>query len=269
MMDLLTSTNLFRNNIFAKYSGQLSPNDFLTFQASHLDSKWDASGQVPFRAIESGDITRFGAIDDTEGGATSRQNISLKHLRYLENGASLENQVFYSKYDFLLFSNFTFFLNDPINGDQVKQQESRKIFGWNSTYQQTLHIGKQHIHQRVGFGLRNDVIEDLELSRTVRRFTTISTPVLADINETNLYAFTDFEVEMGDFQVTAGLRADNFYYEVVNKLDPNYNKQTVSQTIVLPKFNILYTPSQNLQLFFKSGKGFHSNSANVAVARNG
>ena len=49
---------------------------------------------------------------------------------------SLKNQLYYTNYDFELYSNFTFFLNNNIDGDQIKQKEKRNLFGYNGSYTQ-------------------------------------------------------------------------------------------------------------------------------------
>ena len=104
------------------------------FLGSYFDSQWNASGQVPQRAIDSGQITRFGAIDDTEGGFTGRTNLALNYTKNFDNQSFIKNNLYFSSYHFELFSNFTFFANDPINGDQIRQKETEiylvlKVFG--------------------------------------------------------------------------------------------------------------------------------------------
>src|SRR5690606_16421247 len=96
-----------RINLFGKYRGMITRNHLLEFSLSTFRSEWDASGQIPIRAVRQGIISRFGAIDDTEGGFTGRTNANLVLTRILENGASLRNQVYFSRYDFDLYSNFT------------------------------------------------------------------------------------------------------------------------------------------------------------------
>jgi len=97
--------NFNRRNVMLKYTGKVFDQDKISFIASHFASKWDASGQIPQRAVDSGQITRFGAIDDTEGGQTSRTNFGLQFNRTLDNNTFVKNNVFYSLYDFELFSN--------------------------------------------------------------------------------------------------------------------------------------------------------------------
>ena len=61
-----------RYNFFTKYNRHISNNSTLSISASAFSSKWNASGQIPERAVQSGLISRFGAIDDDEGGNTNR-----------------------------------------------------------------------------------------------------------------------------------------------------------------------------------------------------
>jgi hypothetical protein len=126
--------NFSRYNLMSKVTTQFDDNDELTIGASYFASRWDASGQIPTRAVEDGTITRFGSIDNTEGGETTRANLYLKHSHQFRNGAHLRQQVYGVRYGFTLYSNFTFYLNDPVNGDQIRQNESRIIYGYKSSY---------------------------------------------------------------------------------------------------------------------------------------
>lgn len=123
-----------RFNSLLKYHQKLNDTQTLELSFSGFTSSWDASGQIPQRAVDNGTITRFGAIDDTEGGETSRINLNSKLTTELSNGGYFENQVYFSQYNFNLVSNFTFFLNDPVNGDQITQSENRQIFGSKNSY---------------------------------------------------------------------------------------------------------------------------------------
>lgn len=124
--------NFNRFNIFGKYNFSLSDNTQFTASLSAFKSKWDASGQVPERAVDAGLIDRFGSIDPTEGGNTARYNANIILSHTFSDGSTIENQAYYSRYLFSLFSNFTFNLNDPINGDEINQAERRNIFGYST-----------------------------------------------------------------------------------------------------------------------------------------
>nr|MBP6795068.1 TonB-dependent receptor plug domain-containing protein [Saprospiraceae bacterium] len=118
-----------RFNLMGRVQHDLNKKNKLSLLVSQFSSKWNASGQVPNRAIESGLISRFGSIDNTEGGNTARQNLIIKLDSKLGEGKFFSQNAYISRYNFNLFSNFTFFLNDPLNGDQIKQKERRTVSG--------------------------------------------------------------------------------------------------------------------------------------------
>ncbi len=100
--------NFSRINIFGKYTSRLSDNGLFALSVSHFTSTWDASGQIPQRAVDNGSISRFGAIDDTEGGSTERTNFNVSLKKVVDEDTFIKANAFYSNYKFLLFSNFTF-----------------------------------------------------------------------------------------------------------------------------------------------------------------
>ncbi|CAL2103089.1 TonB-dependent receptor [Tenacibaculum sp. 190130A14a] len=259
--------NFNRLNIFGKYTVNVSDSDKIGVMLSHFTSKWDASGQIPQRAVDSGLINRFGAIDDTEGGNTSRSNFLLTYDKILSENASIKNKVFYSKYSFELFSNFTFFLDDPINGDQIKQKETRNIFGFNSEYKQDFSSIDGSF--TAGISLRNDQSFSNELSHTLNRRQTLNRIQFGDINETNFGTYASANFNYGKFTINPALRLDYFNFEYNNTLQTNYETQSQTASIVSPKLNIFYNYNEDLQLYVKTGKGFHSNDTRVVVAQNG
>lgn len=264
-----SSQHFNRINLMGKYTVSLPGNDKLSIQASHFDSKWDASGQIPQRAIDAGLISRFGAIDDTEGGFTSRSNFAINHTRNINENSFVKTNAFYSHYDFELFSNFTFFLDDPENGDQIRQVEDRNIFGLQSVYHRQFQTQEMDIALQAGAGLRYDQINDNQLARTANRKTTLEQIALGDINESNLYGFVNSEFEIGNFLINPGVRLDYLQFDYVDELNTAYRTLSEDKAIVSPKLNFMFNPSPSWQLFLKSGIGFHSNDTRVVVARSG
>ncbi|GAB5400120.1 MAG: TonB-dependent receptor [Aureisphaera sp.] len=258
--------NFNRINLFGKYTGFMSNKDRFGITLSHFTSEWDASGQIPQRAVDNGSITRFGAIDDTEGGTTSRSNFSMYYDKRVDDSASIKSNIYFSKYDFELFSNFTFFLEDPINGDQIKQKEQRTIYGLSSEYTKSFSLGEFNGNWQAGISLRHDQSNNNELSRTLNRSETLEQLQLGDINETNLGAYFGTQIHLDNWTINPSLRADYFDFKYTNALLTEYQPQDENQAIISPKLNILYNPTKNLQLYVKSGKGFHSNDTRVVVA---
>jgi outer membrane receptor protein involved in Fe transport len=257
--------NFSRINLLAKVDQRLSLKESLSFSVSHFTSRWDASGQIPQRAVDAGLISRFGAIDDTEGGITSRTNFVIKHRKYFDENSYITNSAYYSKYAFELYSNFTFFLEDPVNGDQIRQKESRDIFGAKSAYNYDFDMGSWDGSLEAGVLVRSDRVIDNELSRSLNRVTTLENIQLGDVFETNYGGYVDGKFNLDSWTFNAGLRFDYFDFQYVDKLAVPYSTQSETQAILSPKLNILYNYSNNLQLYLKSGKGFHSNDSRVVI----
>jgi len=262
--------NFSRINLMGKYNGLVGRNQLLTISLSTFTSKWEASGQVPDRAVRSGRIKRFGAIDDTEGGNTSRTNANIKLLKTFDNGDFLKNQFYYVRNQFQLFSNFTFFLNDPVNGDQIQQIENRDIFGYKVAYTFDRAAGKSDFRTEVGLDIRYDKTKGTELSRTKKRNIFLSYAALGDIDELNAGLYVDEIWQVSEkFSINAGLRFDQFSFGYVNQLDSLFSHPVVYANVTSPKLNFYYNPSAAVQFYLKTGVGFHSNDARVVVPQDG
>ena len=257
--------NFNRINIFSKYSIFINGTDRVTFTASHFISNWDASGQIPQREVDNGNISRFGSIDDTEGGFTSRTNFNVEFFKILANESILKTNIFYSKYDFELYSNFTFYLDDSVNGDQIKQKEDRNIFGMNTQIISDKTYGNIDAKFIKGIGFRYDNVDDIELSHTLNRRETLEEIQLGKVLQSNFYTFFNSEFEIGDFKISPSVRLDYFKFIYTDDVQTNYQTLSKTKAIVNPKLNFLYNQNDNLQWFVKSGIGFHSNDTRVIL----
>lgn len=257
--------NFKRINLLGKYTTVLSNAGKMSFLASRFTSKWDASGQIPQRLVDNGTISRFGAVDDTEGGTTSRTNFNVNLQKPLTEKTSINVNAFYSNYLFELYSNFTFFLQDPINGDQIRQKENRDIYGLNLELN---HKMNRDLWQ-FGFGFRADETKNSELSHTKNRQEVLEKIKLGDIDQTNVFSYINTEVSLGKFKINPSLRLDFFKFNYQDKLIDAYKTQSEDKMKLLPKLNIIYAQNNNFQLFLKSGFGFHSNDTRVVVAHSG
>jgi outer membrane receptor protein involved in Fe transport len=193
----------------------------------------------------------------------------VSHKKILDKSRSLTNSLYYSNYDFELYSNFTFYLNDPINGDQIRQKESRELVGLKSQLDQSFNLGSITGNLQGAVGFRHDVSRGNELSHTVNRLSVLDSMKLGDIYETNLYSYINTELNRGKWLLNIGLRFDQFEMTYQDYLQSQYTNMSISNTIVSPKLNLLFNPTNQLQLYLKSGKGFHSNDTRVAVVQNG
>jgi hypothetical protein len=125
-----------RTNFFAKATASLAENVEASAWLSYLNSNWFASGQIPTRAVRSGLIDRFGAIDNSEGGNTQRLSGNADLRWSLSDRETVRVHAYGQYYQLDLFSNFTFFLNDPVDGDEIEQSDrNRKVFGLDTSYE--------------------------------------------------------------------------------------------------------------------------------------
>ncbi|HEX5171353.1 MAG TPA: hypothetical protein VFW11_19385 [Cyclobacteriaceae bacterium] len=158
-----------RLNLTGRINTRLGDHDLLTGSLSLFNSSWDASGQIPERAVLDGTITRYGSIDDSEGGNSARTNAFLKYGHTFANGGFFEHQAYIVDYDFDLFSNFTFYLRDPVSGDEIEQQESRTVYGYKTSYIQAASLRSKELRTHLGAGLRYDDVNDITLSHVEAR----------------------------------------------------------------------------------------------------
>lgn len=252
-----------RFNGLLKYTGQLSERTTLAVSGWHFNSRWDASGQVPERAIAEGLITRFGSIDPTEGGNTARTNANVQLTVDLPHDAVLTQQVYYSRYGFNLYSNFTFFRDNPVDGDAIRQNEGRNLAGYRGTYERGFAVGGRTLRTTLGLGTRFDDV-DLALRHAVQRRVT-DTLVSGRVQEQSYFSWLDATLPLSDrLTLNAAARLDYFRFRFredrFDSLSGRAGKARVS-----PKLNLYYQLSPAVQLFARSGFGFHSNDARSVV----
>ena len=255
--------DFYRLNLLSKYTHRSEDARF-SVMLSHFSSTWDASGQIPERAVQTGIIGRFGALDDTEGGATSRTNLTMTYQRSLDEHTEFEGTAWLSYYDFDLYSNFTFYLNDPVNGDQIEQREHRMLSGANGECRETFRVGQEQWQLRTGAGFRYDRVNDLALYHTRSR-QRIGTFALGDVDESNLYGYAGLNMEWGRWLLQPSLRLDAFHWGYADRLQEEYVNRERSKCVFSPKLNISYRVNDRWQFLLKLGKGFHSNDARMTV----
>ncbi|RFM27518.1 TonB-dependent receptor [Deminuibacter soli] len=257
-----------RINLFAKYGTQLNTRNQLSIMASTLSSSWNATGQVPERAVTEKLIDRFGYIDSIEGGNTHRTNVSVSLNTQLSDHVYWDNQVYYTRYDFKLFSNFTFYATDTINGDRIRQQEGRNLFGYNSRLHKQVSTTAGAYDAVYGAGMRLDKTNGSSLSHMYNRDSLLAYAQYGDITESNEWLYTDQSFKTGNWLFNAGLRADALQFAYLDRISnsrlPSQSKATLS-----PKVNVQYTFSNSWQLYIKAGKGFHSNDTRAVVMHQG
>lgn len=264
-----------RFNFFTKYNGRLNEHNYLTVSATTFWSKWNASGQIPGRAVDKGLIGFYGAIDPYEGGLTYRTNINAQLMTSLNNGDLIKNQLYYSNSHFDLYTNFTFYLVDTTNGDEIRQKEARNLMGYNGSYSHTGYLGETKFVMEAGLQVRGDMTTNSELSHTVDRYTLLKRVKLGDITELSIAPYVSETISFNQhFSMNAGLRFDQYYNRYNNKLAsdetlPGIGIYKASANTLSPKLNFYYQLHNGLQFYLTTGRGFHSNDTRAVVVQHG
>ncbi|WP_321489174.1 TonB-dependent receptor domain-containing protein [uncultured Hyphomonas sp.] len=229
--------------------------------ASAYDSSWNATDQVPLRAVQSGQIGRFGVIDPDLGGETHRYGLT-GHARYSHaDGAETNLLAYFVDYELSLFSDFTYFLEDPVNGDEFEQFDSRSYYGGSVRHQRDL---SDRVKLRAGLDVRQDDISDVGLFRTAAR-ERLSSVRQDSVTETSLSGWAEAEIAFSDrLRLTAGLRGD--YYEAdVDARSLPANSGTADDTLLSPSLALAWRAADGVELYANYGQGLHSNDVRGAT----
>jgi len=225
-------------------------------------AKWNSTDQIPLRAIDEGLLDRFGGIDKTDGGDTYRYSGSFEWQR-MGNNASLKVSGFGFGYDLNLFSNFTFFLDDPEHGDQFQQADHRFVSGARATYRRVGRWAGREVLNTLGVQLRNDDITNVALYHTESR-RRLDTVRQDGVLQTSGAGFAQNETAWTPWLRTlAGVRVDGYHFRV--DASDSDNGGARSAGIVSPKGGAAIGPFHGTEFYVNAGLGYHSNDARGAT----
>ncbi len=232
--------------------------------AMGYDAAWNSTDQIPQRAVAQGLVGRFGALDPTDGGQTARYSLSFETARRLDDGEwKLNAYAIRSRLD--LYSNFTYFLENPVDGDQFHQAEHRTVLGVATSRAWTMKLGGHDSTTTVGLQLRRDRLDPVGLYSTVAR-QPLSTTQESRVSETSVAAYVDNQLEWTSWlRSVAGLRADRYFMDVASSIAENSGSKTAG--IVSPKLSLVFGPWAKTEYFVNYGFGFHSNDARGVTER--
>lgn len=240
---------------YAKEEGR----DSYKITAMAYKGDWDATNHVPLRAIDSGIIGTYGSLDPSDGGNTHRYSLSGEYTHRDKNGVTSAN-AYVIDYGLDLYSNFTYYLNDAVNGDQFEQKDARTIIGGNVGRISVGSMFGLNSVQSYGFQLRHDAIRGVGLYNTMNRvrFNTITSD---KVNETNAALYYQNELTLSNsIRMIAGIRGDLYRFDVTSDVN---TADTAVKTAVIgsPKLSFIFGPWAETELFVNGGYGFHSNDA--------
>ena len=226
---------------------------------------WNATDQIPQRAVDSGLVGRFGAIDPTDGGRTARYSLSTTTERALDGGVLKVNAyAIQSRLD--LFSDFTYNLDNasPRNADQFEQKEQRRVFGGSVSRSFDAKLAGRDSTTTVGLQARHDRLDPVGLYRTVARERAAITQE-ARVRETSVGAFAENATQwLPWLRSVAGLRFDQYRFDVESSIAENSGKKNAN--ITSPKLSLVFGPWAKTETFVNYGWGFHSNDARGVTA---
>jgi hypothetical protein len=250
-----------KGNAVLRYS-QGTPQNGFAVTGMYMKDAFHSTDQIPERAVVSGLINRFGAIDPTDGGNSERYSLS-GHYVDTTDERQIKASAYGFGYNLQLFSDFDFSLTfpSPIN-DQFLQQDRRGVFGGDVGYTRFGELLGRASDHTVGFQTRTDDI-DLELARTTARAVRF---VVRDdhVVESSAGLYYENRTEWLDkLRTVTGLREDVFYGSDHSTLAANSG--TIVKGITSPKGSVILGPWWQTELYLNVGQGFHSNDVRGAL----
>jgi outer membrane receptor protein involved in Fe transport len=246
-----------------------------SLNAMAYNARWTATDQVPLRAIEQGLIGRFGSLDPTTGGYSSRESISF-NWQQRANNHLLQANFFAVRNALNLFSNFTYFTRAcdsagvslstalpcsdlALPTDQFEQVDRRFMLGADISYSFNHHFFEASSTTQIGIQTRQDQIDVVGLFETTARQRTGVVREEA-AKETSVGVFVKNNTRWNAWlRSELGLRFDRFNF-AVRPLD-NGIPADRSASIVSPKASLVFGPWNKTELSVNWGEGFHSNDA--------
>jgi TonB-dependent receptor-like protein/carboxypeptidase family protein len=250
-----------------KYNGVVSwtlsgERSAFTVTAMGYRNGWSSTDQVPERAVDAGTVSRFGAVDPTDGGETHRYSLSADWQSRDESGVT-RVAAYAIDYRLNLFSNFTYFLADPVLGDQFEQTDRRLVTGVSASRQWVSQIFGMDAESTAGFQLRNDAVAEDGLFHTrARRVLSVTRLDRVDQASGGIYGQTTVRL-LPRLRAILGLRGDVYRFRVSS--DDAANSGGETSAIWSPKLSFVLGPWSSTEVYANYGWGFHSNDARAAV----
>ncbi|UYO39647.1 TonB-dependent receptor [Rhodopseudomonas palustris] len=252
--------NVRKLNGVLRYS-QGTATDGFSLTGMAYSNRWTSTDQVAQRAIDQGLIGRYGSLDPTDGGIASRYSLSGRFAKSSDIGQTDIN-AYVIRSSLQLYNNFTYFLDDPVNGDQFNQHDRRTVLGLNGTQRFDYRFAGLPVETRVGLQTRSDTI-NVGLNKTYQR-DWLSTVRADDVSEQSLGLWTDTTVRWTDWlRTTAGVRQDFFTGRVIS--DNPANSGNASAAMTSPKAGIVLGPWVGTEFYGNAGTGLHSNDIRGAT----
>lgn len=250
--------DLSKKNVFLKYQ-----QDTFSLSLMAYDNGWNSADQIPGRAVKQGVIDQFGSIDKSVGGESSRYSVNAQW-----DDEIWKANAYWLRYEMDLWSNFTYFLDDPINGDQFNQYDKRDIVGANGTYHWSSNYLNKEFKNTLGVNIRYDLIDDVALHKTNKR-QRIGTVRSDSVDQLSVGIFAETKIALGaQLDAVFGARYDYYDFTVDSNIQKNYfdydlsaNSGDRSDGLFSTKGSLIYRFLDEWETYVSIGQGFHSNDA--------
>jgi outer membrane receptor protein involved in Fe transport len=249
--------NFHKTNGVLRYASGDADNGFNVTGMAY-SAHWDSTDQIPARAVATGSIDRFGSLDPSDGGETHRYSLSFEGATGNTDGRS-DLSVYALESDLKLYSNFTFFLGNPVDGDQFNQAEDRRMYGFNTGHTWFGTLFGRRSDTRIGLEGRYDKLDPVALYATAER-ERLSTTRRDEVEELSAGVYLSNNTKWNDWLRTiVGARFDSYRFDVDSNLEENAGSR--NDTITSPKLSVVLGPWAHTEFFVNYGEGFHSNDA--------
>jgi hypothetical protein len=255
-----------RNNVTGNFTRHLSDHQSLGFRLNTGTNDFYSSGQIPLDLVDERMLNRYGYIDPNDGGRVRLGTLGVYFRDELANGDILKMDGFVGRSLFDLYSNFTFFLDDPVNGDEIQQHDSRLQEGVNAQYLHPYKLNGHPVLITIGANLQDSQINVGLFHTRAREVLAATTSAYAHVPNAAAYIQQGIDLLGQRLHFDAGLRLDYFRFDVDDRLDPSHTGiQTTSQ--FQPKANASYSPSAHIPvtLYASYGRGISSQDARGVV----
>lgn len=247
--------NYKKVNGVVSYSGGDEQNGYRILAMGYRGN-WHTTHQIPKRAIGH-ELRRFDTVDPTDGGFTNRASIS-GEAQHTDKNTHAKILIYGLYNDLSLFSNTTYYLDDPIRGDQIEQTDRRTVSGLKSSYKIRSVWDEIKFENLFGFQMRRDFIRNA-LYHTEKR-AELDIVRSNQIIETNISVYYESKIQWSyKIRTIIGLRGDQFQFHVDDRNSELNDRKRFSTAN--PKGGIVFGPWLNTEIYLNAGRGFHTNDA--------
>ena len=253
--------NYRKINGVLRYSQNSGQNDFDVTAMAYY-GKWNATNQDADRAIAEGLISRFGTLDPSDQGNSYRYSLS-SNWQHTAGDSITKVTGYVISYGMDLYNDFTYFLDNPAQGDQFHQEDTRIVTGLMASQTWLGKLAGHDMDNTIGLQIRNDNIPSVSLYNT-QATNLIATVVHDHVAQTSIgFYYQNSFKWLEKFRTVAGIRGDYYHWDVNANIPQNSGH--ADAFLASPKLSMIFGPWEKTEFFINGGYGFHSNDGRGAT----